>query len=340
MHGAGRAETPPSSAPDVWSPAGPWAERQDEWRGFRRGRAGLRCLERGCPRHEMRRGGIVEGLCLLDVDGTIRAVTRSLLLPDDEREFVEWASGCALTLIRGDRLIKGGPQPVGIAGLPAELPGPPEPGGPPTSALELLLWSQSWGVNNLPEWDVSSAISRVRRHLDDAAASSARISANELIDLERTRILRLRRSGWTRDGALRVAARRGSARLSRLEDKAVMEVLRDAERWMRHGATEIPVPEAFRYLPRVFARPGRLCRHRGTDVPLGRVIPGARTRPTFEPSAANEDLHRRCWRQGSISTPGLRTPAGSSAFLAARSARANGSGLSVSYQRRCSRPTA
>src|ERR1700675_3312469 len=42
----------------------------------------------------------------------------------------------------------------------------------------------------------------------------------------------------------------------------------------------------------------------------------------------------------SISTPGLRIPAGSSAGLAARSARANSGGRSRSYQGRCSLPTA
>ena len=43
---------------------------------------------------------------------------------------------------------------------------------------------------------------------------------------------------------------------------------------------------------------------------------------------------------GSTSTPGLRMPRGSSAFFAARSASANGSGRCWSYQGRWSRPTA
>src|SRR5262249_11570587 len=43
---------------------------------------------------------------------------------------------------------------------------------------------------------------------------------------------------------------------------------------------------------------------------------------------------------GSISTPGLSRPVGSSASLAARSAAANGSGRCRSYQGRWSRPTA
>ncbi len=189
--------------------------------------------------------------------GTIGAVTRYLLLPDDEREFVDWAQGsCGLILLGGDRLWSGEPQPAGLAGLPAELPGPPEPGVAPASALELLLWDRGWGVNNLPGWDGQSAGSRVRGHLTEAAAKPAGMSVDELIDLERTRVLRLRRSGWTWDGALRVAALQGSARPSRLQDQAVMRVLRAAERWMRHGATEISLPETFRFRPRVLARPG------------------------------------------------------------------------------------
>jgi len=184
-------------------------------------------------------------------------VTRYLLFPDDEREFVEWTQGnCGLTLLRGDRLWNGEPQPAGAGSLPAELPGPPEPGVPPASSIELLLWDRSWGVNNLPGWDPNSAQSRVRRHLNDAAAKPAHASIDELIDLERTRILRLRRSGWTRDGALRVAALQGSARPSRLQDKAVLRVFRAAERWMQHGATEIFLPETLRFRPRVLARPG------------------------------------------------------------------------------------
>ncbi len=196
-------------------------------------------------------------ICALAVaGGTIGAVTRYLLLPDDEREFVEWAqSNCGLTLLRGDRLWNGEPQLASIASLPAELPTPPEPGVPPAGPAELLLWDPGWGVNDLLGWDVSSAQGRVRRHLNEAAAKPARVSVDELIDLERTRILRLRRSGWMRDGALRVAALQGSARPSRLQDKAVMRVLRAAERWMQHGATEISLPETLRSGPRVLARP-------------------------------------------------------------------------------------
>src|SRR5690606_17279391 len=45
-------------------------------------------------------------------------------------------------------------------------------------------------------------------------------------------------------------------------------------------------------------------------------------------------------RVGYTSTPGLRIPSGSRAALAARRARANGSGRCPSYQGRWSRPTA
>ena len=121
--------------------------------------------------------------------------------------------------------------------------------------VELLLWDPGWGVNNLPGWHHNSAQSRVRRHLNDAAAESAGIATDELMDVERTRILRLRRSGWTSDGALRVAGLQGSARPSRLQDETVIRVLRAADRWMQHGATEIALPKTLRYRTRVLARP-------------------------------------------------------------------------------------
>lgn len=186
----------------------------------------------------------------------MRAVTRYLLLPDDEREFVEWAQdSCGLMLLRGDLLWNGQPQHAGVMGLPAELPGPAVPGVPSANPAELLLWDRSWNVNDLPDWDVKSAQFRVRRHLSEAAAKTASVAVEDLIDLDRTRILRLRRSGWTREGALRVAALQGSARPVRFQDKAVLRVLRAAQRWMQHGAAEVALPETFPYRPRVLARP-------------------------------------------------------------------------------------
>jgi hypothetical protein len=179
-----------------------------------------------------------------------------LLLPDDEREFVEWArDSCGLILLHGDRLRDGQPQQADITDLPAELPGPPEPEVLLANPIELLLWDRNWHVNDLPDWDANSAQYRVSRHLAEAAAKTASVAVDEVMDLERTRILRLRRSGWTRDGALRVAALQGSARPARLQDKAVLTVLRAAQSWMRRGATEVALPETFRYRPRVLARP-------------------------------------------------------------------------------------
>src|SRR5205823_9820261 len=69
------------------------------------------------------------------------------------------------------------------------------------------------------------------------------------------------------------------------------------------------------------------------------VVPRARERAREQPAYATRPEDRDPLH-GSISTPGLSSPAGSTAALAARSASANGSGRWRSYHGRWSRPTA
>ena len=57
-------------------------------------------------------------------------------------------------------------------------------------------------------------------------------------------------------------------------------------------------------------------------------------------SAREHSCHAGRYLIGSMRTPGFSTPLGSRAFLAAVRATAKGSGRSMSYQGRCSRPTA
>lgn len=128
---------------------------------------------------------------------------RLLLLPDDEREFVAWAAAeHGLRLFLGDRMVAGQPPLVTIDELPTELPGPPRPGRAPRTAAELLFWHPGWGVNNLEPWGVDTASALVASQLTTEAAAAAGVPVAELVDLERTPVMRLRRSGWMSHGAL------------------------------------------------------------------------------------------------------------------------------------------
>src|SRR5439155_5238991 len=69
-------------------------------------------------------------------------------------------------------------------------------------------------------------------------------------------------------------------------------------------------------------------------------LAGALERAGEQPTHASGTEYRDRHRSGSISAPGFMMPAGSTAALAARSARAKGSGRWRSYHGRWSRPTA
>jgi hypothetical protein len=112
-----------------------------------------------------------------------------------------------------------------------------------------------WGTNDLGPWDADTAVARVMRSLNSEAAEKAGVSLDDLVDLERTRVLRLRRCGWTQSRELHVAALQGSARPARLEDPTVAAMLKSAERWLVRGAVRVELSEEVRYRPRILARP-------------------------------------------------------------------------------------
>lgn len=182
-------------------------------------------------------------------------MVRFLLLPDDERAFVEWLEKeHGLELASAVEAEAGLTRLKPLSQLPRELPGPF--GGEPSSIPRAFAFrAPDWGTNNLDPWDTESAVARVVRTLNTEAAEKAGVSPDDLIDFERTRVVRFRRCGWTRAGELHVAALQGSARPARLQDPTVAAMLKSAERWLARGAVRVELPEEVRYRPRILARP-------------------------------------------------------------------------------------
>ena len=118
-----------------------------------------------------------------------------------------------------------------------------------------MLRDPDWGSNDLDPWDTDAAVARVMRSLNTEAAERAGVSLDDVVDFERTRVLRFRRCGWTTASELYVAALQGSARPARLQDATVTALLKSAERWLVRGAIRVELPEEVRYRPRILARP-------------------------------------------------------------------------------------
>jgi len=181
-------------------------------------------------------------------------MVRFLLLPDDEREFFEWIQQeHGLELSAAIATATGLTQLERLSGLSPELPGPL--GEESCIPREFVLRDPDWGINDLDPWDTESAVARVMRSLNTEAAESAGVSLDDVVDVERTRVLRFRRCGWTKAGELHVAALQGSARPARLQDPTVTALLKSAERWLASGAVRVGLPDEVRYRPRIFARP-------------------------------------------------------------------------------------
>jgi hypothetical protein len=182
-------------------------------------------------------------------------MVRFLLLPDDECSFMEWLRqehGLELAAAAGAET--GLTRLTPLSQLPTELPGPLG-GGPSSVPREFVLRAPDWGTNDLDPWDTESVVARVMRSLNAEAAGRAGMSPDDLIDFERTRVVRFRRCGWTRAGELHVAALQGSARPARLQDPTVAAMLKSAERWLARGAVRVELPKEVRYRPRILARP-------------------------------------------------------------------------------------
>ena len=172
-------------------------------------------------------------------------MVRFLLLPDDEREFMEWAQHeHGLELSCAVETASGLAQLERCSGLPTELPGPL--GQRSSIPREFVLRHPDWGINDLDH---------VMRSLNTSAARQAGVSPDDVIDFERTPVLRFRRCGWINVGELHVAALRGSARPARLQDPTVTVMLKSAERWLASGSVRVELPDEVRYRPIILARP-------------------------------------------------------------------------------------
>ncbi len=181
-------------------------------------------------------------------------MVRFLLLPDDEREFMEWARDAhGLELTAAFETETGLTRLERLSRLPPELPGPLGEKSP--IPREFVLRHPDWGINDLEAWDTDSAVARVMRSLNTEAAERAGVSLDDVVNFERTRVLRFRRSGWTKARELHVAALQGSARPAAQQDTAVTALLKSAERWLSRGAVRVELPQEVRYRPRILARP-------------------------------------------------------------------------------------
>jgi hypothetical protein len=183
-------------------------------------------------------------------------MVRFLLLPEDEAEFLAWAQ-----VEHGLELATSVAEASGLSRLerltecPVALPGPPVPGSSSPVPDEFLLRRPDWGVNDLEPWEADTAVGRVMRNLNEEAAERVGVSIDNLIDFERTRVIRFRRCGWTQDGELHVAALQGSARPARLQDPTVASTLKSVQRWLVRGSVRVELAAEIRYRPRILARP-------------------------------------------------------------------------------------
>lgn len=183
-------------------------------------------------------------------------MVRFLLLPEDEREFLTWAQhehGLESSAVTGTET--GLARIERLSELPAELPGAPDCSSSSSTPNEFLLRRPEWPVNDLEPLDTGSAVARVMHHRNTEAAEKAGIPPDDLLDFERTRVIRFRRCGWVRADELHVAVLQGSARPARLQDPAVLAMLKSAERWLVRGSVRVDLAEEIRYRPRIFARP-------------------------------------------------------------------------------------
>jgi hypothetical protein len=181
-------------------------------------------------------------------------MVRFLLLPDDEREFFEWIQQeHGLELVAAVETATGLTRLERLSRLPSELPSRLDEKS--SVPREFVLRDPDWGTNDLDPWDTDSAVARVMRSLTTEVAERAGVSLDDVVDVERTRVLRFRRCGWIRERELHVAALQGSARPTPQQDPTVAALLKSAERWLARGAVRVELPNEVRYRPRILARP-------------------------------------------------------------------------------------
>lgn len=180
-------------------------------------------------------------------------MSRFVLLPADEHELIRWVTAKHDVVASATFLDAAGDQRLdALPPLPVDLPGSADEPGLPH---ELVLRAPGWGINDLPPWDDDSPTARVRRVIARGSSAADPSPDDEPLDVERTRVVRLRRSSWTPTGRLRLAALQGSARPTRLQDPAVTSLLRSVERWLSRGAVRVEPPPGLVGRKRILARP-------------------------------------------------------------------------------------
>lgn len=184
-----------------------------------------------------------------------------LLLPDDERELVDYLTrtlGMSLLLddlaprrfITGPRVPHTAQRP--LEAIPTDLPRRPLM---PTDVYSFLFWRPDLGslIGFADKGRPDDPKSRVGFQLSTAGERDWR----DRIDQDRSPLIRYQRSAWREEGHLSPGLLQGMAEITRLWPSALVTLHASIERWMRKGALKI---DAFDY-----------CDHRPTPLPRNRA---------------------------------------------------------------------
>lgn len=161
-----------------------------------------------------------------------------LLLPDDERDLVvHLVEDLGLEMIASPALTRKGSQPwqprfasEPLASVSSDLP--------LNGASSMLFWSASLG-NLIALGDrgrSDDARSRVGLHL---ARQASLAGWSNLIDFDRSPVIRWRRCWWRENGHMTPGVLQGMAEVSRLWPPELTRQFRSIERWMQKGATRV-----------------------------------------------------------------------------------------------------
>lgn len=175
-----------------------------------------------------------------------------LLLPDDEQNLVRYLSSEAgLDLLldalaprqrsggASRRLPHVGGDP--LAALPNDLPPPVRPREPGTVPRSLLFWSPGLGplVALGDPGREQDAKSRVGLALTRESADEAGYVWEDVIDQERSPVIRWLRCSWRDDGHLTPGLLQGMAAPLRAWPQQLVRTYRSVERWLRRDAVRI-----------------------------------------------------------------------------------------------------
>lgn len=167
-----------------------------------------------------------------------------LLLPDDERELVGY-----LVNVRGMHLLlndvldgdwRGGRAPHlatnALEAIPRQLPGPPRQGGADVYALH--FWPEDAGklVSLGAPGRAQDATSRVGLVLSQQRAGRR---WRDVIDPDRSPLIRWRRCYWRENGHLTPGLLQGMAEITRLWPPELLRTHQSVERWLRKGSERV-----------------------------------------------------------------------------------------------------